>query len=434
MRLQAVALALLLLPCLASAHGKYPSVTAVVAHPSDANTLALRTNFGVVVSRDGGKTWRWICEEAANTVADSQPSLAFAGTGQLAAASSNGLAMSDAALCEWTPVAQPAYAGTRRVAAVVRDPSNAQRLLALARDDATQWRLIASTDAGKAWAPLGKPLPAGIFVQSLAIATTGRVYVTARAGLNAFDQLFLHTDSAGQVWQALPFAPTQTDESGVALPANQTLVVAAYVAEIDASDANRLYLRVERAQTDQIWQTSDGGQTWLKRFEGQGRLPGVALSPDGSQLAVADAFTPGGVWLAPSAGGPFVRTGSTAVRCLTWTASGLYGCGAEEVDGFSVGVSHDKGAHFVGLYRRKETQPLKCPTQTTTGGVCPAAWFPTGTTLGIVTDPTLVAVPPPPAATSGCVARPVAHHMAEVVLAALGGLIWTGRSRRRATP
>ena len=76
MKLRAIVLALLLLPRLAYAHGKYPAVTAVVAHPSDAKTMALRSTYGIVVTRDGGKTWRWVCEEAVGAVGDSEPTLA----------------------------------------------------------------------------------------------------------------------------------------------------------------------------------------------------------------------------------------------------------------------------------------------------------------------------------------------------------------------
>ena len=87
----------------------------------------------------------------------------------------------------------------------------------------------------------------------------------------------------------------------------------------------------------------------------------------------ADASFPGGVWVAPATGGAFVQTGITAVHCLTWTTSGMYACGTDDVNAFSVGVSHDNGAHFVGLYRRAQTKQVDCPNTTTTGDVCPAA-------------------------------------------------------------
>ncbi|MBL8611026.1 MAG: hypothetical protein JNL38_27030, partial [Myxococcales bacterium] len=49
----------------AAANGRFPRAQTILAAPgSDGTVLYLRATFGLLVSRDAGKTWRWVCEEA----------------------------------------------------------------------------------------------------------------------------------------------------------------------------------------------------------------------------------------------------------------------------------------------------------------------------------------------------------------------------------
>ena len=55
----------LLAPELAHANGAFPSVSQLVSDPADGDHLVLRTTFGLLVTRDRGGTWDWLCEAGA---------------------------------------------------------------------------------------------------------------------------------------------------------------------------------------------------------------------------------------------------------------------------------------------------------------------------------------------------------------------------------
>jgi hypothetical protein len=55
----------LLLTGSAAANGRFPKAQQIVTAPgSGGKTIFLRATFGVLVSRDAGATWSWICEQA----------------------------------------------------------------------------------------------------------------------------------------------------------------------------------------------------------------------------------------------------------------------------------------------------------------------------------------------------------------------------------
>lgn len=51
-------------PSMARANGRFPAAQQVVLGPgARSDVITLRTTFGPLVSRDGGRGFRWYCEE-----------------------------------------------------------------------------------------------------------------------------------------------------------------------------------------------------------------------------------------------------------------------------------------------------------------------------------------------------------------------------------
>src|SRR5690606_19038259 len=48
----------------AHANGRPPATNGVYLHPGDPDAVFVRSTFGLLVSRDGGCSFRWICERA----------------------------------------------------------------------------------------------------------------------------------------------------------------------------------------------------------------------------------------------------------------------------------------------------------------------------------------------------------------------------------
>lgn len=82
-----------------------------------------------------------------------------------------------------------------------------------------------------------------------------------------------------------------------------------------------------------------------------------------------------GLFVGPSnSSGELVHVNNLGVRCLRWTEGGLYACGTEPNDPFSVGVSTDRGASFQPIYRMQETCPQACADGTPFASLCEQPW------------------------------------------------------------
>src|SRR5438067_6045344 len=105
---RAVLLALLLVPAIAHANGRFPQTVDVHFEPGDNNTIALAVSWGLITSTDGGATWRWNCEDAVGFAGVYDPDYAFTSTGLLLATttSPDGMRMTRDR-CTWTPAPAP---------------------------------------------------------------------------------------------------------------------------------------------------------------------------------------------------------------------------------------------------------------------------------------------------------------------------------------
>ena len=387
----------------AHGNGRYPQAGQIAADPGDNAHLIVRTTYGLLQTVDAGKNWAWICETAVGYEDYSDPFVALGQTGVIVVATSNGLSVSPDRGCVWN---RPAGTlGTHLAIDLVADRKNPLKILALVQDpddfaknDASVTaRLAVSQDGGLTWAYVGKPLPPDFVVLTLELAASApqRVYVSGLSGgpeTNA--SMLQRSDDGGETWVALPMGVT--DVAGVFLSA------------VDPLDADRLFARRNREGAQALLVSPDAGKTWQEVFVTAGNLFGFALSPDGNTVALGVAGPGRGIWTADSHVLKFTNKSQGNVRCLTWTATGLYVCGTTNDTSapYMVGVSQDGGATVATLHVSKAVTPLKCPAGTRTGNECPKYWPQVAFNLGITgpdgTDVTPAKVPAKPP--SGCAA------------------------------
>lgn len=386
------------------ANGRYPSAGLIAAHPGDAKTLAVRTTYGLVITRDDGAHWQWLCEDAVNLAGQLDPFVVFGGSGHLVVTSAVGLRTGSLDACTWSGWSP---GGTGIVWAgvdIARDPGQPQRLLALISAQGQADRVVQSTDGGQSWQVTGKSLPAGLLSMTLDVATqNGRIYVTARSATVAGEQWLLRSDDQGQTWLPQALAPTPTDAQGKPQPGPKLGLFGTWIGAIDPQNASRLWLRAEAEGADQLWQSEDAGQSWQLRLQVPSKLLGFALSPDGQHIAVGGPGKSGGLWTGPAQPGDLLRVADLGIRCLTWTAGGLLACAEEDKDGFTVGRSTDGGKTFAPLHRRAELTPLACPADSGTHPACAQVWPFVALTLGVDAGSAVAEPPsPPPKAGSSC--------------------------------
>ncbi|WP_437781445.1 WD40/YVTN/BNR-like repeat-containing protein [Sorangium sp. So ce1097] len=359
LRITAALAALAALPSPAAANGVFPSADQIVFDPADPARAVARMTYGVLTTRDGGASWRWICEGAVgydDTVGQAPPIAAAAG-GRVLAALDDGLAVGTEGGCAWTGAAE--LAGQAVVDLSVRQGDPSHVVAVAAGDRPTLW---ASRDGGASWASVGAPLPAGFLARTVDIAPSDprRVYVSGLAsGAGPVKGVLARSLDGGETWEtaAVPGSTTAREP---------------YIAGVDPRDADVLYVRIASAP-GRLFASTDGGATFAPVFETQGFVRAFAISPDGAAVAVGSDVD--GVFRAPSSTLAFERVSGVAPRCFTWTETGLYACASEFLDGFTIGRSLDGGATFEPLLRQACIRgPLECAASTRVGARCATDW------------------------------------------------------------
>src|SRR5262245_12587583 len=78
----------------AAANGRFPAASSLIVDPHDSKTIYARTTFGLVATRDGGSSWRWICEKAIGFSGTEDPAYVVTPKGTLVGGTFSGVALS----------------------------------------------------------------------------------------------------------------------------------------------------------------------------------------------------------------------------------------------------------------------------------------------------------------------------------------------------
>lgn len=417
--------ALITLPNAASANGRYPAAGQVAVDPSNSAHVVVRATYGLLSTTDKGGTWGWICEGAVGFGGNEDPMVGVTTDGTVLAGLFNGLTASHDKGCTWEFAGGDLagkYATDLSVEKV--DPSRAVAITSngvSANQFLTQ--LWESVDNGATWTQAGVDLPSEFLGLNVDVAPsdTSRVYVSGRYGAPLYPGALLRSPDRGKTWEKLDI-PGSDDSH---LP---------YLSAVDPSNPGTLYLRLDGDPVDALLVSNDGGDSWSTAFESTGSLYGFALSPDGSTVYIGGGKD--GLWRAPASTLAFQKVSAIQVRCLYATDEGLYACGDEFQDGFTVGLSKDEGATFQPfMHLGAPCGPLECGAGTTVPAKCSDAWGVTKLTIGAGTcggggwTSTNPPDPPTPEKTSSCGLGATAT--AGPGSAAIAGLLLLGASRLR---
>jgi hypothetical protein len=351
-----LAAASLFAPSEARANGVFPSSGHLLFDPSDPDTAWLRTDYGVVVTRDNGASWRLVCMQALDYRAQTTPAFALTPAGVPYVGLPDGLVRGDEQGCSYDRV--PSLEGMR-----VDDVS--QTLLgpayAVITMPADPHRVYRSDDGSVTFTQTSSPLPLKFRPLTLDAAPSNpeRLYVSGLTGPDA--------DLVGTFARSSDGGASFTE---VLVPGSM-LGTSPYIAAVDPLDELRVWVRLDSAP-GRLLVTSDGGDSWDVVFEGDGFLRGFALSSDGATAWVGGEAD--GVWRATAPDWIFEQISTTSVRCLRTTADALYGCMLPSA-GFDVGRSDDGGATFEAFFVEKCLAGLiECPGGSTVATECPAPW------------------------------------------------------------
>jgi len=339
-------------PAVARANGTFPAVSQLVADPGDPEHLVLRTTFGLLVTRDGGANWDWLCEAGAG-YKDVEPPLAVLPGGVILLGVPGGVSRSDAAGCNFE-LAEGIDANVYDLARVPSEPDSAVAISG-AGTDAQLWR---TTDGGKTFAAVGDA-NAGFIPATVDVAATDANVIYA-SGLAGTTGAFLRSTDGGKTFASFALPSTMSGRRP-------------FIAAVDPRNADTVYVRFDVQGTSPLAVTHDGGKSFVTPLTTTVSLAGFALSPDGKTVIASNAYD--GTFRADADTLVFEKVACSGPTCLSFSEAGLFGCGDQSLDGFIVGRSDDLGATFQRSVDLTCVRgPVTCDSGTSIGSLCPAAW------------------------------------------------------------
>ncbi len=420
-------------PCRGEANGRFPSAQYVVVGPGRRDDLiAVRATFGLVVSDDGGRRFRFLCEEAFEYRDGYDPSLAWTANGTLLVGVEDGLQAS-ATLCD--PVRRRELDG-QYVVDLTNDPTGRVVLAALRSRDADPVMRVARSDDGGATfdVPRDGLASTAPLTVDIAPSDSARVYASALADPNgARDPVLLRSDDGGRAWRR-----TRAVFPGVS---------DVYVAGVDPLRPDVVYVRARlRSSADggaletgsALYVSTDGAESVRELARTAGPMAGFALSGDGARVWIGGPDARDGLRLREGEGA-FRAVSPVGVECLRWHAGALYVCESLGAGGAVLSRSLDDGSTRESLVRVEGVlpPPPSCGSSSIVSGFCADRWVSIrATTLSTLRDggalDAAVDVPrdvtsegpaaPPPSGCGACATTPTttSQALAWTALCALG--------------
>jgi hypothetical protein len=369
-------------PGVAHANGRFPAASQVVFDPGRPEHLLVSSTFGLLESFDAAKTFTWTCEGALGLSGESDAMFAITENGNKVAATYTGIWLGRAGCSYGSP---PELSG-QIVPDLTLDSASPNRVLAFRTLSLGQGKfesaLVLSEDQGETWTTLEPPLPNDLLPLSVDFSPSDstRIYLSARSNsANQYRSELLRSDDSGRTFERFEIPDTTQQKL-------------AFIAGVDANDADHVFLRVDDPMGTVLLASDDAGQSFHELFRGSGRLPGFALARDADELAFGGPND--GVWLGPSDGTLFEQRSLAAVSCLRYGPDGLYACPDSTQGGALLARSRDGGRSFETLLEFGALCGTKgCEATSDVARACRAEWESIAPTLGTTCGTESVAKP-----------------------------------------
>jgi hypothetical protein len=361
----------------ARANGRLPGATGLAIHPSDERQLLLGLTYGLALTRDGGASWNWMCEEQIEgNGGDVDPSIVVTSDGTLVVLSltNGGVLLSRNDGCSFERALGPLQ-GNRGIDLTL-DPSRPGRVLALLSTivevaDAGYPRfrnlLAHSLDHGRSWQVLAE-LPDDLSAETVEVAPSNaqRIYISGTSNEDPLEGIVERSDDGGVTWT----------RSTVRLPRGSGSL---FLSGIHPTDPDRLWFRVPGrgdiygVLPARLWLTVDGGLTFQPVADTAHGMLGFAVAPSGDRIAFGGPLD--GLFVAPAdASEAPSKVSDLRVGCLRWRESGLYVCAGEPVDPYSLGHAVEPTEGFSPLWHRADTCRGACTADATLELKCQQPW------------------------------------------------------------
>lgn len=370
------ALLLLALAADAAGHGRDPYIVHIEARPRHEQDLLAGASIGLLVSHDGGATWRWTCEEAVHYRDPFDPDYAYSAAGSVLAQTQVGLGV-DRSGCRFDAT----MLGTTTVSNVAAATDGALYVSAAGSMDAAIYKSI---DDGVTFTKIATPGQNGDWWSSLEVARSDpqRIYLSGyRFVAGNTKQLLLFVSRDGG-------ATFSTMSTSAFVTTNSSAILIAGIGENPDVVYAHVTLTTD-AGGDAIYRSLDAGTTWTQIFSSND-VYGLAFLARRSGELVAGTRSSGawrssdGVTWTLLANAPHISTLAETAAGEVWAGTQNYawagpmGLPPISSDGYAIMKSLDL-ATWTPVMRFQDLGPPACAADTDAYQQCVA------TSLGIGT-------------------------------------------------
>ncbi len=390
----------------AAGNGRFPATVSIRLHPTDPDFFLVGATFGLLVTRDGGASFQWVCETAIGYSGTYDPDYVIADNGDIYATVFDGLRVSRDQGCSWEPIGSPLDADVF-ISQVERGPdgriwattaTGGDNNMVYVSDDGTTFRgVLGQSDFG----PTPKDIdPTWWLSVKTTAADVDRVYVTGYYPDSPSRAILRRKTTPDETqWDDLPLDDVDFGEANPFF----------YLVGVSPTNPDVLFGRAEAVVEpigDALYRSDDGGVNWTKVLEFQQTMNAFVIRSDG-QTVIAGSTRPC-AGEEPSTDKGCVRISTQAGAAGTWEATEsqpqmacvgersdgkLVGCGYNFApDLFAVGSSDD-GQTWDTLFRFAafadnpgENAPLVCPADTVQAQTCAAMQWPQTACLDLQLD------------------------------------------------
>ena len=332
-------------PARALADGAFPDSQSVITPADRPQEIILPTNFGLVISEDGGQSWQWSCEREANAYGylyQQGP----APRHRLFTVANDHIAFSDDGSCSWQ-TSGGAVAG-QAVTDVFADPNDADHVLAVAYAGGI-FGVYPSRDGGATFeAPLYQA-PAGDGIGGVEIARSNpRVIYAAMTNAVYTEPKLARSRDGGASWTVTDLGPM----IGLGI---------VRIIAVDPQNPDIVLLRLLGPDGQSIAITRDGGVTATTSLSTAGELTSYVQLENGTRLAGAllDSGTTAALYRSHDGGATFEMVANPpSIRGLSWRGDKVYAATDNFGDGYALAVSSDEGSSWSAVMSYSQIQAI----------------------------------------------------------------------------
>jgi len=350
-------LALLLAAGPAAANGRFPKAQQIVTVPgSGGRTIFLRATFGVLVSRDAGASWSWICEQAMGFSGTWDPPIAATRDGRLWMGLPDGLSFTG----DGCDVARAPELAGEIVVDLATEPDG-ERIVVVTSTPGKPAFVWRRPSAKAPFARLGAGVT-GVSFDTVDVAPSrpARLYATAAPVGGGRRAHLFRSDDGG----------TTLTELDVTLEKDGRLFLSA----IDPKDPDRIFVRHTNETGTDLLVSKDGGKTFASALRTKSSMFGFAGTADGATYFAGAGAADEGMFRSRDRGVTWEPASKTSVLCLFADGASLFACSNPYTrGGWAIAVSADLATSFRPLTTFGDVRgAVACDAGA--GAVCGAMW------------------------------------------------------------